>query len=108
MVSQNFEYVTVTNCIFDNGLNPKLYVCFMNFIISKYKKIIYLGRWVFCVCGRGWFVFLGPHPMHMYVEVPRLGVDQSCSCQLIAQPQQCGIGGASQTYTRAHGNVGST
>ena len=51
------------------------------------------------------FFFLGPHIQHM--EVPRLGVNQSYSCQPIPHPQQCGIGAASATYTKAHGNARS-
>ena len=34
-------------------------------------------------------VFLGLNPWHM--EVPRLGLNQSCSCWPILQPQQRGI-----------------
>ena len=34
-------------------------------------------------------VFSGPHPRH--VEVPRQGVNRSCSCQPTPQPQQFGI-----------------
>ena len=51
------------------------------------------------------FVFLGPHPWH--VEVPRLGVNQSYSCQPTPQPQQRGIQAASSAYTTALGNAGS-
>ena len=35
------------------------------------------------------FCFLGSHPRHM--EVPRLGLHRSCSCQPISQPRQCQI-----------------
>ena len=48
------------------------------------------------------FVILGPHPQHM--EVPRLGVELSYSCQPTPQPQQLGIRALSAT---AHGNTGS-
>ena len=48
-------------------------------------------------------VYLGPHPWHM--EVPRLGVDQSSSCQPRPrprpQPQPCWIWAMSATYTTA-------
>ena len=47
------------------------------------------------------FFFLWPYPWHM--EVPRLGVTWSCSCQPAPQPQQCWIQAASVTYTTAHG-----
>ena len=33
------------------------------------------------------FFLLGPHLWHM--EVPRLGLNWSCSCQSMPQPQQC-------------------
>ena len=51
------------------------------------------------------FFFLGPHLKHM--DVPRLGVESSCSCWPIPQPQQCGIQAASANYTTAHVNAGS-
>ena len=51
------------------------------------------------------FCFLGPHLRP--VEVPRLGVDQSYSCQPTPRPQQLGIWAVSLTYTTAHGNTGS-
>ena len=49
--------------------------------------------------------FLGPQSRHM--EVPRLGVNGSCSCRSTPQPQQLWIRGASVTYTTAHGNAES-
>ena len=49
------------------------------------------------------FVFLGLQPWHM--EVPRLGLNRSSSCQSMPQPLQ--IRGASATHTRAYGNAGS-
>ena len=49
------------------------------------------------------FCFLGPHPRHM--EVPWLGVNQSCSYRSKPQPQQHGIQATSSTYTTAHGNA---
>ena len=54
---------------------------------------------VFC------FVFLGPHPWH--TEVPRLGSNWSCSCQLTPQPQQHRTQATSATYATAHSNTGS-
>ena len=51
------------------------------------------------------FFFLGPHLQHM--EVPRLGVNRSCSCRPTPQPQQHGIWAMSATYTTAHSNTGS-
>ena len=48
------------------------------------------------------FVFLQPHLQHM--EVPRLGVEQSCSCQ--PTPQRW-IWATFVTYTTACGNDGS-
>ena len=36
---------------------------------------------------------------------PGSGLNQSCSCPPIPQPQQCQIWGASATYTTAHGNA---
>ena len=49
------------------------------------------------------FVFLGLHPWHM--EIPRLGVNRSCSCW--PTPQQRQIRAVSATYTIAHGSAGS-
>ena len=50
-------------------------------------------------------VFLAPHPRHM--EVPRLGLNRSCSGRPIPQPQHRGIQAASATYITAHGNTRS-
>ena len=36
-----------------------------------------------------------------------LGVEQSCSCWPVSQPQQCWIRAVSVTYTAAHSNAGS-
>ena len=41
------------------------------------------------------------------MEVPRLGVSWSCSCQPRPEPQQLGIQASSATYTTAHGNARS-
>ena len=41
------------------------------------------------------------------MEVHRLGVNGSCSCRPIPQPQQCWIQAAPVTYTAACGNAGS-
>ena len=49
------------------------------------------------------FGFLGPNPWHM--DVPRLGVDQSYSCQPTPQPQPHRIQAMSATCTTAQGNV---
>ena len=49
--------------------------------------------------------FLGLHLWHM--EVPRLGVNWSYSCQPTPQPQQRRIRAASVTYTTAQGNTRS-
>ena len=51
------------------------------------------------------FGFLDPCPQHM--EVPRLGVGQSYSCQPTPQPQQHEIQATSATYITAHSNTGS-
>ena len=40
-------------------------------------------------------------------KFPGQGSNQSCSYQLIPQPQQCGIWAASATYTTAHSNTRS-
>ena len=50
-------------------------------------------------------VFLGPHLQHM--EVPRRGINQSCSCRPTPQLQQHQIWAESETYTTAHSNAGS-
>ena len=50
-------------------------------------------------------LFLGLHPQNM--EVPRLGLNQSYSCQPTLQPQQCKIPAASVTCTTVHGNMAS-
>ena len=56
--------------------------------------------------GKFFFLsFLGLHLRQM--EVPRLGVNQSCSRQSTPQALQCGIRTTSATYTTAHGNAGS-
>ena len=49
--------------------------------------------------------FLGPHQWHM--EVPRLVVKSSFSCQPISQPLQLGIRAPSVTYAETHSNTGS-
>ena len=58
-----------------------------------------------CVCVCVCLVFLGLHPWHM--EVPRLQLNRSYSCQPKPQPQQCGIRAMSTIYTTAHGNARS-
>ena len=63
-------------------------------ILSWHKEFLF-------VC----FVFLGLHLQHM--GVPRLEVNQSCSCQPPPQPQQCHFQVTSVAYTTAHGNTGS-
>ena len=45
------------------------------------------------------FFFLGLHPW--YIEIPRLGLNESYHCQHTPQPQQCGIWATSLTYTTA-------
>ena len=50
-------------------------------------------------------VILGLHSQH--IEVPRLGIDQSCGCGIGQQPQQHQIQAVFATYTTAHRNVGS-
>ena len=50
-------------------------------------------------------VFLWPHPWHL--EVPRLGLNRSCSCWPTPQPQQRRIQATSMTYTTAHSSTGS-
>ena len=72
-----------------------------------------LGKWlslselfVFCfVLVWFCFCFLGWPQGHM--EVPRLRVNQSCSCWPPPQPQQSGIRASSATYTTTHSNPGS-
>ena len=51
------------------------------------------------------FVFIGPNLRHM--EVPRHGLNQSCSRWPTPQPQQHRIWAASATYTTAHSNARS-
>ena len=46
------------------------------------------------------FCFLGLHLWHM--EVPRLGLNQSCSCWPVPQPQQRRIRATPVTYTAVH------
>ena len=41
------------------------------------------------------------------MEVPRLGLNRSCSLQPTPEPQQRQIQAASVTYTTAHGNAAS-
>ena len=61
-----------------------------------------------CRCSMDFlfFFFLGPYLPGM--QVPRLGVNQSCSFRPIPQPQQCQIQTSSATYTIAHGNAVSS
>ena len=49
------------------------------------------------------FFFLGLSVQHM--EVPRLGWNQSCSCQPTPQPQERRIWAVSATCATAHGNA---
>ena len=56
-------------------------------------------------CFGVFLVFLGPHLQHM--EVPRLGLNQSCSHWPIPQPEQCQIWATSETYITAHSNTRS-
>ena len=51
------------------------------------------------------FLLCGPQPRHM--EVPRLGLSQSCSRQPMPQPQPRQIRTMSETYTMAHSNARS-
>ena len=51
------------------------------------------------------FCFLGPHLQ--YMEVPRLGSNQSYSCRPTPQQQRCRIWATSATYTTALGNTRS-
>ena len=39
--------------------------------------------------------------------IPRLGVNQSCTCWPMPQPQKCRMGAVSVNYTTANGNAGS-
>ena len=55
----------------------------------------------------GFFGFFWKGAHLQYMEVPRLGVDQSCSCRPTPEPQQCQIQAVSATYTTAQGNTGS-
>ena len=49
--------------------------------------------------------FFRLHPRH--VEVPRLAVEQSCSCWPTPEPQQQKIQAASATYSTVHSNARS-
>ena len=80
---------------------PSLWSCFASQISAQWEYSL-LG---FCCIFFPFFAFLGLHPRHM--EVPRLGLNQSCSRQPMPQWQQCGIQGATVTYTTAHSNAGS-
>ena len=51
------------------------------------------------------FCFLGPHPQ--YMEIPRLQVNQSCSCLPTPQPQQCQIEAMSAAYAVSRGDARS-
>ena len=80
----------------------------INHILVKYMLIIYhrlhlyliISQWIY------FFVILGLYPQHMYV--PRLGLNQSCSCQPANSHSNVGIQATSWTYTTAHGNAGSS
>ena len=50
------------------------------------------------------FAFRGHSPD---MKIPRLRVNQSCSCWPMPQPQQCRILATTATYTTAHSNTGS-
>ena len=73
-------------------------------LISKifFYRVPVVAQWIkesFFVCVS----FLGLYPLHM--EVPRLGVNPSCSCWPTPHPQQREIQAVSATYTTAHGNA---
>ena len=67
----------------------------------RYATVCLSVRFFVCVC----FFSLGPHLQHM--EVPRLGSNQSCSCQPTPEPQQHQIWAMSVTHNTAHRNAGS-
>ena len=73
---------------------PKFYMReFSNAIFSRKFRFLMLLL-LFC--------FLGPYLWH--VEVPSLGLNQSCSCWFAPQPQQCKIQATFAAYTTAHSN----
>ena len=57
------------------------------------------------VCAAEACLFLGPRPRRM--EVPRLGLNWSYSCEPTPQLEQHRIQAASATYATAPGNAGS-
>ena len=81
--------------------------------VSRMEVIrLVLNMWcvdsVICIPLKDGFLlcfFLGLHLRH--VEVPRLGLNSSCSCWPTLQPQQCWIQAASGTCTIAHSNARS-
>ena len=51
------------------------------------------------------FFFLGPHHPGTW-KFPGEGLNWSCRCQPVRQPQQCGIQATSVTYAAAQGKAG--
>ena len=105
--NHNFKYIELPIYLYNSDINPWSDISLASeFYISIGCPFILLmvfstaqKLFVFCFC------FLGPHLWHM--EVPRLGSNQSYSCQPTPQPQQCQIWAMSVTYTTGHSNVGS-
>ena len=71
-------------------VRKRVFVCFVCVCVCMFVCV--------CVC-----VCVDLHPQHM--EVPRLGVNWSCSCWPTPQPEQHGIQVASVTYTTACSNT---
>ena len=77
-----------------------LLYAYINFIIeTRYRFFVV----VVCI------FFLGGGVLHLkYIEVLRLGLNWSCTCWPMPQPQQCRIQAMSATYSTAHSKAGSS
>ena len=79
-----------------------------HYIQMRSYNICYFVNGFFVICFLFvclFFLFLLPHLWHM--DDPGLGLNQSCSCQPIPQPQYHQIWAASVIYTAACSNAGS-
>ena len=93
-----FLIVALRFCLLSLTFGPRVSYSWLSyFLVCVTLFFAYLAVFV--------FFFLGPHPHHM--EVPRLGVNWSCSCRAMPQPQQHQIWALAATYTAIHSNIRS-
>ena len=104
-IHSQIQFPVIINILHQYGM----FVAINEPILTLLTKIHILFRFFFFFFFFLFFIFLfffsAIPPQHM--EVPRLGVEWSYSCQPTPQPEQCQIQSASATYTTAHGNARS-